>query len=157
MRKCRSGFATHDEALAWITWGDDASVDNVGPQPGGLTYKDLYRRRLRCDPHPTSYRREWRNMIEGGDKSRLFSLPLPQSRPKQVGSPKELYAACKIGEVAVWGRYHGGKLEHMPVAEWAEGMPPKDWIDLRYEWAALRRFWTLRDFNTATGRLTTGS
>ena len=135
----RSGFATGDEALAWVRYRDKASVDRVAPELGCITFEQLNWRRA-FNRLSDAHRREWRNMSKGGDLSSLFALPLPEPVLKEIGSPADLYAVCKAGEVTAWGRYRGGKLEQIPFAEWIEGIPPKDWTDLRYGWAELYRF-----------------
>ncbi|HEY1430411.1 MAG TPA: hypothetical protein VGF39_02095 [Stellaceae bacterium] len=129
------GFCTEDQALAWVCWRDEESVDRVAPALGRITFRRLNWRRG-FDRHVDIHRREWRNMLEGGNLERLFSPPQP--RPEKIGSPADLYAACGHGRLVAWGRYHNGRLKAIPTAEWVGGRP-EGWTDIRFDAAELTR------------------
>lgn len=132
----RSGFGTLDEVLAWICYGDEDLVNRVAPQPDRLTFQQLRFRRVRSYPDPSPELREWLNMRVGGNPSYQF-LRLP--RPEEIGTPRDLYAACKSGEVIAWGRDRSGEMKPIPVAEWAEEAPRKAWVEFRFNWKDINR------------------
>ena len=112
------------------------SVNRAAPQPDRLTFQQLRFRRVRSYPDPSPELREWRNMRVGGNPSYQFPR-LP--RPEEIGTPRDLYAACKSGEVIAWGRDRSGEMKPIPVAEWAEEAPPKAWVEFRFNWKDINR------------------
>jgi len=121
-------YHNEDQAYAWMYWRDEDSVALVEPD-GDFNFRDLRRRRERY-----RRRREWRNMVEGGNKS---AYAYPEAIEEFVVLLKDLYAACARGEISARGYFDDGMLD-IPPAEFAKGKRPEGWTDIRYSVEGMR-------------------
>jgi hypothetical protein len=144
-------WLTRDQALAWVVWRDDESVERVGPQ-GDTTHRDLVEIRRRLARTRARYNAPVRQDAGGneidyqdangrqiGYRDAEAAAPFRGTVPPIVGSPAELDRACADHRVTAYGRLDGGEREPIPSVQCAGSGPSERWTDIVYEAAELRR------------------